>query len=584
MISKMKHNILAASLLTLGAMTLSTGVNAANIRNLGAINNKTAYVIKRQGNSGTVYGSLYYLEGSDICQAKNTGISADAPEAQWSIFYSESEKGYFLYNLGAEKFLTGNSNSQAVFTDEAVKLTPIYLESAGYWVLDCGGYILGLEKADKGSVIFADQVTRSNYKDTGFCFVIADTPNREITDSEQAAIEQKIKEGRQYALDRYKEFVEKAEGMLTKESDQKYAGAYPLDEMKQMLAHPDRYTLTQFEEAYNRAVAGRLPHHGYYRLHNQNRPGSYSSNGVVVKDNGQLVSIQHKTATFGLAPEGYQEDLAFFSLIPEGGPWNVRLYNNAAGQFVTCGSANNSKAWLDANPSQATVFTLDPNSDYKRQFRLMFANAGGSYITVSGSNELVAWDQIETPMQFWFEKVEKIDVTTDANGYLSLILPANVTFPEGVQAWVVSSVRDGKAYVEEISEGISGQIPFIIKSTPNTTVSLPTTGTPIWYQTAMVGSNIKAEVGARQEIVSTPAGLAFEVKETGTVNPGTAFVLTDDTTPLQVVMGADPESGIEEISADSGLDLFDIQGRIVSGTPRPGLYINAATKKVVRIK
>ena len=49
-------------------------------------------------------------------------------------------------------------------------------------------------------------------------------------------------------------------------------------------------------------------------------------------------------------------------------------------------------------------------------------------------------------------------------------------------------------------------------------------------------------------------------------------------------MGADPESSIEEISADSGLDLFDLQGRIVSGTPRPGLYINAATKKVVRIK
>lgn len=580
----MKHNILAASILALGAMTIPCGVNAANIRNLGAINNKTAYVIKRQGNSGTVYGSLYYLEGSDICQAKNSGISADSPEAQWSIHFSESEQGYFLYNMGAGKFLTGNSKSQAVFTDEAIKLTPVYLDNAGYWILDCGGYVLGLEKADKGAVIFADQVTRTNYKDTGFCFIIADTPNREITDAEQTEIEQKIKAGRQAAIDRYKEFVEKAEAMLTKESDQKYAGAYPLDEIKHMLENPDRYTLSQFEDAYNRAVAGRLPHNGYYRLHNQNRPGSYSSNGVVVKENGQLVSIAHKTPTFGIAPAGYQEDLSLFSLIPEGGPWNVRLYNNAAGQFVTCPSGNNSKAWLDQDPSKATTFVLDPNNDYKRQFRLKFANADGAYITVSGNNELVAWNQIETSMQFWFEKVSAIDVTTDANGYRSLILPANVTLPEGVKAWVVSSVRDGKAYVEEISDGVSANIPFIIKAAPNATVSLPTVGTPVWHQTAMVGSNIKAEVGTRQEIVSTPAGLTFEVKEAGTVDPGTAFILTDETAPLQVVMGADPESSIEEISADAPVDLFDLQGRIVSGTPRPGLYINAATKKVVRIK
>lgn len=580
----MKHNILAASLLTLGAMALPATANAANIRNLGAINNKTAYVIKRQGNSGTIFGSLYYLEGSDICQAKSSGISADSPEAQWSIHYSESEKGYFLYNMGAGKFLTGNSKSQAVFTDEAIKLTPVFLDNAGYWILDCGGYVLGLEKADKGAVIFADEVTRTNYKDTGFCFTIADTPNRELTDEEQNLIEQKIKSGRQAAIDRYKEFVEKAEAMLTKESDQKYAGAYPLSEIKHMLENPGKYTLTQFEEAYNRAVAGRLPQYGYYRLHNQNRPGSYTSNGVVVKEDGQLVSIAHKTPTFGIAPAGYQEDLSLFSLIPDGGPWNVRLYDNASGKFATCGSSNNSKAWLDNEPSKATVFILDPNNDYKRQFRLKFANADDAYITVSGNNELVAWNKVETSMQFWFEKVSEIDVTTDANGYLSLILPANVTLPEGVQAWVVSSVRDGKAYVEEIFEGVGAQIPFIIKAAPNTVISLPTASDPVWYQTAMVGSNVKAEIGARQEIVSTPSGLKFEVKEAGTVNPGTAFILTDETAPLEIVMGADPESSIEEISADSGLDLFDLQGRIVSGTPRPGLYINAATKKVVRIK
>lgn len=582
----MKNKIISACALMIGAMAIPSEALAANIKSLDALSNSTAYVIKRQGNSGTVYGSLFYLEGSDICQAKNKDVDAESPEAQWSIHYSASEKGYFLYNLGAGKFLTGNAKSQAVFTDEAVKLTPIYLETAGYWVLDCGGYILGLEREDKGAVIFTDNVTRQNYKDTGYCFIISDATKRELTVDEQNEIENKIKAGRDAAIQRYIEFVEKAEKMLEKESEQKYAGAYPLDEIKHMLENPSKYTLTQFEEAYNRAATARLPQYGYYRLHNQNRPGSYSSNVVVVKENGQLISATHRNPAFGTASSGYQEDLALFSLVPQGGdPWNVRLLNNAAGQYVTCGSGNNSKAWLDASPSNATTFNLDPYGDYRRQIRLRFSSAQSSYLTVSGAGDVVAWNQIESSMQFWFEKVKEISVTTDANGYLSLVLPANIALPEGLKAWTVTSVRDGKAYVEEITEGVGGNIPFIIKGEPNKTYALQTVGNPVWHATAMTGSNIKAEIGARQEIVSTPSGLAFEVKEAGsTVNPGTAFVLTDETTPLQVVMGADPESGIEEIAAESGIELFDIQGRLVSGTPRPGLYINASTHKVVRVK
>ena len=292
-----------------------------------------------------------------------------------------------------------------------------------------------------------------------------------------------------------------------------------------------------------------------------------------------------KNPAFGSAAEGFVDDMNLFSVIPtDGDPWNVRLYANASQKTITCGTANNSKVWLAEDPSQATTFTLDPYNDYKRQIRLRFANADGAYVTVSGNNELVAYSTLETSMQFWFEEVKEINVTTDANGYLSLILPANITLPEGLTAYVVTSVRDGKAYIEEITDGVSGQVPFIIKGEPNKTYALPTTHTPIWYSTLMTGSCIKAEVGARQEIASTPQGLTFVAKEAGTVNPGTAFYLTEDATPLQVVMGRDPESGVEEISADADVELFDLQGRLVSGTPRPGLYINASTHRVVRVK
>ncbi|MDE6145712.1 MAG: hypothetical protein K2F96_05490, partial [Muribaculaceae bacterium] len=109
----MKNRIITACSMMIGALTLGSGAFAANIKTLEALDNKTAYVIKRQGNTGSVYGSLYYLEGTDVCQAKNSGISAESADAQWSIHYSASEKGYFLYNLGAGKFLTANSKYQA---------------------------------------------------------------------------------------------------------------------------------------------------------------------------------------------------------------------------------------------------------------------------------------------------------------------------------------------------------------------------------------------------------------------------------------------------------------------------------------
>lgn len=572
----------------LGAVMLAPAASAANIKTLEGINNKTAYVIKRQGQSGSVYGSLYYSADTDVCQAKNSGVSATSPEAQWSIHYSESEKGYFLYNLGAGKFLTGNSKSQAVFTDEAVMVTPILLTSVNYWVLDCGGYVLGLEKNDKGAVIFTDDVTSSNCKDLGYCFIIADTPNREITDEEQQLIEEKISAGRVAAIQRYADFVEKAESMLTKESEQIYAGAYPIDELKSMLANPDKYSLTQFEEAYNRAVVGRLPQGGYYRLRNQNRPATYTSNLIKVKENGQLVSVKLKTPSFDGAADGCVDDLSIFSLISEGGdPWSVRLYADAPGWYVNCNSSDNSKAYAKPDASEATVFSLDAVSETRRPFRLRFLNSDNTYLTVSGNNELVSYSTLETSMQFWFEKVNAITVTTDANGYLSLILPANVEIPRELDAWVLTSVADGKANFEDATQGVAAKTPFLIKGEPSTEYALPTTDLVVNYPTPMTGTCIKAEVGARQQIVTTPEGPKFEVCEEGTVKPGTAYLFTDSATPLEIVLGSiaeRPESGIEEVDAESGLDLFDLQGRLVRGTPRPGLYINAATRQVVRVK
>lgn len=582
----MKNIITTLALLP--ALMAPAMAGAATIKKIEDINNSTVYTLSRKSVSGTPTGTLHAVEGSErICAASSA--KADDVMSQWSIYYSASEKGYFLYNIGAGMFAAGNSKSQAVLTEEAIRVEPIFLPVAGYWVFDCGGYILGQEKDDKGQVIFTDNYTKDNYKEPGFCFSITNGTGIEISAEQAKEIEDKIAAGRQAAIARYTDFVEKAKAMFDKTKEASYDGTYDTSEIEMMLRHQSDYSLSDFEDAYNRACTGRLPQYGYYRLHNAQRPSTaHANNLLTVMENGSLLSSTFKTPGFGTATDGRLEDLCLFSLIPnDGDPWNVRLYYNASGKFVNPSTSNSGKAWLNESRSDTRTLTIDPVGDYKRQFRLAVSET--HWLTVGGGADLVSWNQLESAMQFFFEKVKSITVKTDANGWLPVILPCNVTVPETATAYICTSVRDGKAYFEEFTGSISSKIPFILKAAPSTDIELTLTAVPQWRNCLLTGTCIKAEVPARQQIVTSAEGFSFELRDAETVNPGTPYIFADGDTPLAVVMGSDPESEIETIDAaalhaEAPRDLFNLQGLPVSGTPAPGLYIDAATHRVVRVK
>lgn len=577
----MKHII--STLFVLPALLAAPAAEAVLIKRIEDINNQTVYTLKRKAVSGTPSGVLFATEGSGRLQAASSATAAD-PMAQWAIYHSDAEKGYFLYNIGTGMFATGNSKSQAVLTEEAVRVEPIFLPTAGYWVFDCGGYILGQEKDDKGKVIFTDNYTSSNYKEPGFCFSVGNDSQVAITDEQAKEIEAKIAAGRAAAIQRYTDFVASAKAMLDKTREAAYDGTYDTSELEMMLRHPERYSLSDFEDAYNRAATKRLPQYGYYRLRNTQRPSSTAANNTLaVRENGSVVSANFKNYAWNTATDGRQEDLCLFSLIPnDGDPWNVRLYHNASGQYINPSLSTSGKAWLNPNRSETRTLAIDPVGEFKRQFRLRVDDS--YYLTVSGDADLVSWNQLETPMQFFFEKVKTVTVRTDANGYMPVILPCNVSVPETATAYVCTSVREGKAYFEEFTGSISGKIPFVLKAAPSTDVELTVEAEPAWHPCLMAGACVKAELPARQQIVSTPEGIGFEIREAGTVAPGTPYIIADGDAPLEVVMGHDPESDIETIDAACGRDLFSLQGIPVCDTPRPGLYIDAATHRVVRVK
>ncbi len=585
----MKKNIAILGVVA-AALSLPCGANAAIIKKTEDLKNNQAYLIKRQAVTDEPNGNLHVLEGGTRIQAENKNAGdPKAPTAHWSLHYSKTEDAFYLYHLASGKFATGNNLSQAVLTDKPVQVTPIYLETAGYWVFDCGGYILGQEKTDKGQVIFTDNITKTNYKNTGYCFQISDAANnadgtpRTLTDEEVNAIEEKVVAGRADAIAKYQTVVTKAEEMNDKASEQQYAGAWNIAELKQMCANPAGYTLNQFEEAYNRAVASRYPRWGYYRMRNASRPSTTKANNLTVAlESGQLKSVNAKNSTVGTASNGQLEDLGLFSFIPEDATGaNARLMFNANHQYVE--SNGTGKVWLTPNKDNSRVFQLEFPNDYKRPIRLMID--GTNRVTVSGAAELVGYGTVEASMQFWMEKVTELNVTLDANGYKALILPANIAIPEGIKAYCVTSVRDGNAYFEEVTEGVEAHTAMVLKGQPSQEVTLPLMGTPIWHPSLLSGTCVKATAPARQEIVFTAEGPAFEAKEAGSVLPTTVYFATDDTTPLKAVMGADPESRIEEIDADQAPELFDLQGRLVLSAPRPGaIYINAVTRRLIRIK
>lgn len=445
----MKH-ILSSLVVLAGGLT----VTAANVTDIKELNNTTLYNITRIGTSSVGGGVLHAVEGSDVINtAAATKVDKSSPEASWSLHYSAAEKTYYLYNMATGKFASGNSKNQAVFTETATDCMPLYNEEIKYWLLDCGGYVLGLPEDYHGTALFNDDITKEQARTEYLSyFTIAPVEGATLTSDQVAEIEAKVLAGRAAKIAEYQEFVNMAEGMSNPASQQKFIGFYDLTALKEALADPDNYTLAEFETLYQQALLSRYPKDGeYYRLRNRSRPGSYSSNLLcLTASQSQLKSRQLKNPAFATATDGYADDLGLLRFWPvNGDPTQVKFQVAANGKYLTLAN-NSSDPGFTSSRDDAFTFTLETIKPNQRYYRFR-QGANDSWLTVGGSMNLVGYNVEENSMQFFIEKVTSISVPVDANGYATVCLPCGVVLPEGCTAYTVTDFSNGKAYLEEVA-------------------------------------------------------------------------------------------------------------------------------------
>lgn len=580
--------------LALGSTALSA-MAADKITSLNELSNNAVYTITRTASVTRGGGLLHSVDGSAQLEAGSGATETDA-SARWSIHYSPQEKAYFIYNLKEAKFAAGNASNKAVLSENAAEgnAALVYHDASKSWLIDCGGYALGLAADNNGEALFFDDLkNNATTRNLGFLYNITPVDGVTLTDAEAKAIEDKVIAGRAAALEKYNTFVTRAHNMAnsTNVDYKKVLGLYDIEALEYALAHVDEYSLNEIEDIYQQALLSRYPKEGhFYRIHFDARPNAskWINNATRTTESGQLTGENFNKWGFGTATEGFSDDLGLFRFwYNNGDPRQVKVQVSAFGEYLTeCG--NNAAPGRTTDPTNAGVFTLDTKSTTARSFILGQSN--GTWLTMGNSqppHTVVAWNVKENSMYFYLEPVEEIEVPVDANGYASVCVPCGVTLPDGAKAYTVTSVMNGKAYVEEISGPIHQNVPFIVKAAAGAaSVKLNVENTVRYIATEMAGTARVIEAPGRYVPVYSANGISFTYAEPGKVTPGSIYIVSDNVGELSTVMGANPESAIEEIDADTAntRELFDLQGRKVAGTPLPGLYINAANKRVVRIK
>lgn len=580
-------------------LALAVGAISANaapvvVESLDKVSNNKVYTLQRDGDSNAVAGYIYVqnvTSGSQIYSAPAATADTTSVNAQFSLHYSPREKAYFLYNIGSGMFVSGNSKRKAVVTPDAVTCVPMFNEKAQSWLLLCGGYAIASDESN-GFVMFLDDQTRANTRKVGSHFRLNEKQGVTLSDAEVEAIEQKIAEGREAILKTYRTFLSNAQSVISSGDLARYIGDYDVEELAYALDHADDYTLAEFAEMYETAVLSRFPKEGkYYRLHNATRPGSRVSNILSTTIGGVMYTRTLSSPGYGKATGGCSDDLGIFRVYYKGSPRRVIIKNATFDQYFK-GGENFEHITMTSDPDGATVYDIEFPAE--RQKKLYMRNVGAStWLTVTSVPECRLWgyNVKEDPSEWYFEEVNTLNVPVDANGYATFCAPCGVEVPEGVKVYTVTDFGNGKAYVEEIAQLVHRGTPCILKATPGTSsVELAIRSNQNWVGSAMTG-NVRATASTPGRYVPefSDKGISFKYAESSNDKalPGSCYIVSDNKGAVETVMGANPDSAIEEISADEAVatDLYDLMGRPVkSGTVRPGVYIDATSHKTVRVK
>lgn len=538
--------------------------------------------------------SLSGVTTSGVTDAKLTAPTNVAlPENNWLLIHSAHTGNYYLYNLGAKKFLS--TGTTCTLSDTPVSVTPTKVTNGFTFRTGTGSNDFVSAQPAASPVVKGS--TSSN---RGSIFELRDnyyaTPDYAVAEAVLAAID--------YAADyaiREKKAAD-AKGYLAfakedaaKDIDKKYAGIIDYADLESTLNKPGA-TVDEIAEAYDKARVSAMPRTDrYYRLVNYKRPVAEAKNNyLTLSGNKGSWNLTVKTNDeFGPAPTS--------SLVAE----NYRLFqfekaeNDSTFNIRCAATGTYALTQNEAGSGSAKSFAI--SYDGNRLFRLQ---ADGKYITVSSGNALTQSTSRDDAGLFYFEEVPALEaaVSTSECGYGFALLPTAVQLPESVRALIVTSVADGNIHLAPLNNYLDAEdadllpagLPVILSSLSGGAVS--PTDCPIVSGTIDASRALAANVlsGALYKMTIKKGDYILNADNSAFI-PCTLTSLHANTPYLPAtLLPADftgniilDVTGIEEVPAPNGNGLatgncqlsttYDLQGRRVAPATS-GVIVKDAAK------
>lgn len=240
-------------------------------------------------------------------------------------------------------------------------------------------------------------------------------------------------------------------------------------------------------------------------------------------------------------------------------------------------------------------------------FSIAFGNGVGDYAGYLGSGFYAlknssttvvagsASNQLSELAQWTFEEVSTIDFSltaSEGNTYSTLYLPFGVTLPDGVDAYVISSVGE-RAQTVKIGKNIPAGTAVILRGENASTTAV--TATIDNAVSASIGTNVLQGTYFSKALtdddvvlgISLTTGIGFYKKsgDSPTIGANKAYLNLSGSPVKSFALSFDDDlTGISStINVNANTQkMFDLSGRAVSGNAQKGIYIIGGKKVLVK--
>ncbi len=189
------------------------------------------------------------------------------------------------------------------------------------------------------------------------------------------------------------------------------------------------------------------------------------------------------------------------------------------------------------------------------------------------------------PKLFRYVQTNSYDVTINASGYKTFVAGEDFKLPEGLQAYIVSTVdnKEGTAKLTEVtSQNIKANTPYILKGTAKQTYTLTTTTTEA---TAPAGNKLEVsddKTTSGVYVLATHEDVtAFYKWDGGLLGSGRVY-LPATSSARQIIFFDEEATGIADVKSETATDnrCYNLNGQRVA-QPQKGLYI-VNGKKIIK--